>query len=257
MQRVCLLFLSFALVAAHGCGSAGPEPARMFAAVSTREALEELAANYEQARGVRVVLSFGPSSELARQIEQGAPADLFLSADEAWVEFLAGKGLIAQQTLLLTNQLVVVVPAATKLELKTLHDLVDPRVHRLALAGPAVPAGRYARQAFRKAGLWEKVEERILSGGDVRAALTYVARGEAEAGVVYLTDTNGMASVREAFRVPPDLHAPIRYPLALLRQGETDGAVAGFYDYLRSPRAQAVFARLGFGFVANTKNLDP
>jgi molybdate transport system substrate-binding protein len=231
-----------------GCGEkAATEAVSVSAAVSTREALEQVAADFRQQTGIPVALSFGASSALARQIEQGAVADLFLSADEDWADYLAKNDHVAERRTLLTNRLVVVLPADSSLSVKDLADLAGPGVRRLALAGPEVPAGRYAREALRSAGLWGRLRERVLDGGDVRAALTFVARGEAEAGMVYATDAAGNARVRVALEVPAERHAPIRYPLVLLRREPIKPGARALYNYLASPEAAAVFRRVGFG----------
>jgi molybdate transport system substrate-binding protein len=230
------------------CGRAPTqETVAVSAAMSTREALEQVAADFQARTGVPVALSFGASSTLARQIEQGAAAELFLSADEDWADYLAKKDLIAERRDLLTNRLVVVVPADGSLTVRDLADLAAPAVRRLSLAGPAVPAGRYAREALRSAGLWERVQERVLNAGDVRAALTHVVQGEAEAGMVYATDAAGSGRVKVALEVPAERHAPIRYPVALLRREVIKADARRLYEYLLSPEAAAVFRRAGFG----------
>jgi molybdate transport system substrate-binding protein len=232
-----------------GCSGPKPESIHVFAAASTREVMERLAADYQNETGVAVTLNFGPSSGLAKQIEQGAGADLFLSADESWADFLGQKGLIDQRRDLLTNKLVVIVPADSAQTIKTLVDLTKPEIHRLALAGRAVPAGTYARKALESAGVWEKLKDRIVEGSDVRAALAYITRGEADAGMVYATDAAGNSKVRIALEVNPELHDPIRYPIVLIRQEPAHPAARRFYDYLSSPHAAEVFKQAGFGVV--------
>jgi molybdate transport system substrate-binding protein len=249
MTDEALMVLNLLLLA--GCGGpAARESIAVSAAVSTREALEQAAADFRAKTGIPVALSFGASSALARQIEQGAAADLFLSADEDWADYLAKHDCVAERRTLLTNRLVVVLPADSQLSVHELGDLAVPAIRRLALAGPEVPAGRYARQALRGAGLWDRLRERVLDGGDVRAALTFVARGEAEAGMVYATDAAGNSRVRVALEVPADLHAPIRYPLVLLRREPIKSEARALYNYLASPEAAAVFRRAGFGVAA-------
>jgi molybdate transport system substrate-binding protein len=232
-----------------GCGNSADAPLRVFAAASTREALEQVAADFRARTGLEVALNLGPSSELARQIEQGAPADLFLSADESWADFLADKGLAAERRDTLSNRLVVVVPADSALEIHELSDLGQARIRRLALAGPAVPAGRYARQALTAAGVWERVRSRVLEAADVRATLTYVVRGEAEAGFVYATDVQGNPNVRIVVAVEPDLHRPIRYPLVLIKRHPIRPGARCLYDYLGSEKSAEVFRHFGFGFI--------
>jgi len=142
---------------------------------------------------------------------------------------------------------VLVVPADSTLEFEELKDVAGPEVERLALASAQVPAGAYARQALKNAGVWDRVKDRVLEGGDVKAALTYVARREADAGFVYKTDTLGNSKVRVALEVPPKLHAPIRYPLDLVRRGATKPEARRFYEYLGTAPAARVFRDAGFG----------
>jgi molybdate transport system substrate-binding protein len=235
-----------------GCGSLGGseharEPVTLFAAASTKEAAEQVAKNFQNETGIPVEVSLGPSSGLAKQIEQGASADLFLSADQASADYLGTKQLVSERRDLLTNRLVVVVPADSDIGVKELRDLTDARIRRLALAEPKVPAGEYARQALRKAGVWSQVEAKVVGGIDVRATLQFVERGEAEAGFVYRTDALGQSRVRVAIEVDPNLHDPIRYPLVLLRREPIREAARRFYEYLGSEKAVGVFEHAGFG----------
>jgi molybdate transport system substrate-binding protein len=243
------LALVLACVPLAGCGG-GPrtEDVLVYAAASTREALEQVAADFRAQTGIPVHLNLGPSSTLARQIERGAPADLFLSADEDWADFLGKSNLIDRRQDLLTNRLVVIVPADSALAFHDLKGLAAADV-KLALAGPAVPAGHYAEEALKNAGVWDKVRDRVLRAVDVRAALAYVAQGEAGAGLVYETDTLGVKKVRIALKVPPELHTPIRYPLVLVRHEHVKDAARQFYEYLGSEAAAEVFRRAGFGVV--------
>jgi molybdate transport system substrate-binding protein len=237
-----------------GCG--GPnspaqknESVLVFAAASTKEAVEQIARDFQAETATPVEINLGPSSGLAKQIEQGASADLFLSADQASADYLAKKTLIELRRNLLTNRLVVIVPAEGQSapQLKELRDLADPKVHRLAMAEPGVPAGEYAREALRHSGILEQVQSRIVGGVDVRATLQFVARGEVDAGLVYYTDTVGNSKVRIAFEVNPDLHAPILYPLVLIRKDHIQDAARRFYEYLASEKAAKVFRAAHFG----------
>lgn len=235
----CLLILGLALPV----GEQGPDgqTVTLFAAASAREVLQQVARTFEKQTGSKVVINAGPSSELARQIERGAGADLFLSADEAWADYLAEKNLVELRRDLLTNRLVVVVPADSSVRLHDLRDLAQPAIRRLALAGEVVPAGRYAREALQHGGVWDQVRGRIVEGGDVRATLVYVARGEAEAGLVYATDVTGEARVHIAFTVDSQLHRPIRYPLVLVKRQPIRDEARRFYDFLLSDSSARVF----------------
>ncbi len=245
-----LLWVGAAGLLATGCGrggDGGQQTVTIFAAASTKEAVERTAADFRAETGVAVEVSLGPSPGLAKQIEQGAAADLFLSADQASADFLADKGLVEEHRDLLTNRLVVVVPRDSSLAVKELADLARPEVKRLALAEPKVPAGEYAREALAKAGALDRVADRVVGGIDVRATLQFVARGEADAGIVYATDAVNTSSVRVALEVGPSSHAPIRYPLVLVRHGPVKESARKFADFLRSERAAAAFRGAGFG----------
>lgn len=217
----------------------------LYTAASTRDAAAEIAKAFEKETGVKVEVVPGPSSGLARQIEQGAKADLFLSADQASADFLAEKKLAARRKNLLTNRLVVIVPDDSTAEIKTLADLTQ--VKRVALAEAKVPAGEYARQALAKEKLLDSLKDKIIGGVDVRATLQYVARGEVDAGIVYHTDAVGQSKVRVALEIPPALHAPIEYPLVLIEREKKNPAAVKLYEYLLSDKAADIFRKAQFG----------
>jgi len=228
---------------------AGSEDARgvgptVLAASSLQEALTEVADAWAGQGHPQPRLSFAASSALARQIEGGAPADLFLSADEEWMDRLADEGLLRQGSRadLLTNQLVLIAPADTPAD--------GPEAlgsGRLALADPeAVPAGRYARAALESLGLWHDVARRIVPAENVRAALALVERGEVPLGIVYATDAQASDEVRVVYRFSSESHPPIRYPVAVLATSDHTEA-ADFRAYLASAEAQRIFERHGFG----------
>jgi molybdate transport system substrate-binding protein len=243
MNRLLVLCL---VLGVTGCGKPARPIVHVFAAASTKEALEQAARDFEAKTGTPVSCSFAGSSDLARQIEQGADADLFLSADERWADYLAERNLVEARRDLLGNRLVVIAPADHPLMLHDLKDLAGGEVEHLALALEPVPAGRYARQALRKAGVWEQVRGRVRELGDVRAVLACVGRDEVEAGIVYATDAAASERVRVALKIPDDLHEPIRYPLALVRRREKQASARALYDYLGSEAAAACFRRAGF-----------
>jgi molybdate transport system substrate-binding protein len=229
-----------------GCARDNRPSVRVFAAASTREALEELAAKFEAETNTKVHLNFGPSSDLARQIERGADADLFLAADEAWGDYLARKALVEGRKNLCSNRLVVVVPTESTLKLRTPEDLTQAGIVRLALAGETVPAGKYGREVLEHAGILDRVKARIRSGEDVRSVLAYVARGEADAGIVYATDPQGNSKVKVAFEIDPKLHSPIRYSLIVIRRSPIGVTTRQFFQFLISPKAVDTFRRYGF-----------
>jgi len=221
----------------------------VFAAASLADALGEIGKDFEARTGLRVVLGCGGSNDLARQIRAGAPAQVFVSANAERMDEMQGAGLVRAEDRvdLLSNRLVVVVPAGAKVVPATAGDLT--RVRRLALGDPqAVPAGIYARQWLEKRGVWERVRDRVVPTLDVRAALAAVESGNADAGIVYRTDGAISRRVRVALEVPADETPRIVYPAALLA-GARGPAARAFYEHLRSPAAREVFERLGFEFL--------
>lgn len=221
----------------------------VFAAASLSDALRELAAAHEKATGDTVRLNLGASSILARQIEEGAPADLFFSADEAKMDDLARAGLIAPATRrsLLSNSLVIVVAADSGLQLRSAEDLTLPAVRRLAIAEPeTVPAGIYARAYLRQKGLWEKVAGKVIPTENVRAALAAVESGNVDAGIVYRTDALISRKVRIAWEVPRGEGVHISYPVAVVKGGGNPAGARRFLALLASPAGQSVFAKYGF-----------
>lgn len=225
-----------------GCFPA-PNEVRVFAAASLTDALTEIAASYKRATTDRVAFNFAASSVLARQIESGAPADLFLSADEAKMDALAKRGLIVptSRARMLSNELVIVVPPDSKLT--SPQQLAE--VDSLALAEPSsVPAGIYARTYLQHAGLWDRVAANVIPTENVRGALAAVAAGNADAAIVYRTDARIEKRVRVAYAIHDG--PPISYPFALLRNAPEPQAAMKFLNYLQSADARAIFARHGF-----------
>ena len=224
----------------------------VFAAASLTDAMKDVSALWAQAGHPLPSLSFGSSSTLARQIEQGAPANLFASADEKWMDYLAEKALIVGDTRkdLLGNDLVLVVPAD-----QAQHVSIGPGFDlsgllgsggRLAVGDPAhVPVGIYAEQALKKLGLWDSVSARLARTDDVRSGLLLVERGEAPAGIVYATDASASKGVMVAGIFPDSSHDPVSYPFALVKSGDTADARA-LLAFLAGPQARAVFMRRGF-----------
>jgi molybdate transport system substrate-binding protein len=224
----------------------------VFAAASLTDAMKDVGALWVKAGHPALHLSFGASSTLARQIEQGAPAAVFASADEKWMNYLAQKNLIASGTRkdLLGNDLVLVVPAN-----KPQHVSIGPNFDllgllgangRLAVGDPAhVPVGLYAEQALKKLGLWDKVSPHLARTADVRAGLLLVERGEAPAGIVYATDAAVSKGVMVAGVFPDSSHDPVTYPFAVVKSGDTPEARA-LMTFLEGPQARAAFQKRGF-----------
>jgi molybdate transport system substrate-binding protein len=246
MRLLLFLFVLLAPLASRA------QELTVFAAASLTDAMKDVSAQWAQAGHQPLRMSFGSSSTLARQIEQGAPVNLFASADEKWMDYLADKQLIAADTRkeLLGNDLVLVV-AADKPQHVTigrgfdLLGLLGPN-GRLATGDPAhVPVGIYAEQALRKLGLWDAIAPRLARTDDVRAALLLVERGEAPAGIVYATDAAVSKAVMIAGTFPADSHDPVSYPFAVTKAGDTAGARA-LMTFLAGPQARAVFEQRGF-----------
>jgi len=247
LKRSLTLALALSLSAAAPRAASGD--LLVFAAASLTDALNELAAAYEKGGGEHVSLSLGASSTLARQIEAGAPADLFLSADEAKMDDLEEHRLVLPGTRRdrLSNALVVVVPAASRLRIGSLADLARPDIRRLALADPAaVPAGIYAKSFLQQKGIWPKVSDRVVPTENVRAALAAVESGSVEAGIVYKTDAAISKKVRVAYEVPRAEGPRIAYPFAVVATSQHPDAARKLLAYLESPAASEVFQRYGF-----------
>ena len=252
-KLICALLGALAVVAAGRLAAQAPTPTEdvlVFAAASLQTALDAQAEPIQRATGARVRFSYAASSALARQIESGAPAQLFVSADLEWMDYLAGKSLIRKESRvnLLGNRLVLISPRNGLLKLK-----IGPGFplaaalgrNRLALANPAaVPAGKYARAALTTLGVWDAVADKIAAAENVRAALLLVSRGEAPLGVVYYTDALVDSGVTIVDTFPESTHAPIVYPAALTTGAS--GAGAKVLAFLQAEPARAVFENHGF-----------
>lgn len=192
-------------------------------------------------------LNLGSSATIARQIEQGAPADLFFSASTEWADVLAKKELVANRWDDLENTLVLVIPSRSTANIHELKDLAGPAVKRIALADPkSVPAGKYARKALDAEKLWEQVQDKVVAGDDVRQALMYVERGEVDAALVYATDAASNKAVKVVATIEERLTGPIRYSLVLLKRGEQNPAAVACYEFLSGPKAVPPFEKAGF-----------
>ena len=245
---VCLL----AALAAPSVHAAEPQRVLVFAAASLKNALDEVIAAYDAETGTKVTASYAASPALAKQIEQGAPAQLFISADLDWMDYLAKRQQIADGTRrnLLGNSLVLIAGKDSQIG----EVAIGPGFDLAALLGDgrlavgevkAVPAGKYARASLEHLGAWGAVEGKLAQAENVRAALTLVARGEAPLGIVYRTDAASDPSVRIVGTFPADSHAPITYPAAVTKEGE-GSAAAAFLQFLGSGTAKPAFEQQGF-----------
>ena len=221
----------------------------VFAAASLSDAMAELAPLYTKSSGGTLRFNYGASGALARQIKEGAPADVIISADELRVDQLEKAGLLAATTrrTVLANQLVVVVAATDGARVSALSDLAKGDVKRLAIGDPAtVPVGTYAKEHLQRLGLWPQVIDKCVPLDNVRAVLAAVEAGNADAGFVYRTDALVSKKVRIAVTVPLAEGPKITYPAAALRDAKEPEAAAKFVAFLADPEAQAVFAKYGF-----------
>jgi len=221
----------------------------VFAAASLTDAMKEIAAAYEKQSGDKIIFNFGASSTLARQIEEGAPADVFFSADEAKMDGLEKKGLMLKETRKsrLSNSLVIVVAAEAGAAIKSANDLTNSTVKRIALADTkTVPAGIYAKSYLEKVKLWPAVERKVVPTDNVRAALAAVEAGNVEAGIVYKTDAGISKKVKVAYEVPASDVPEISYPMAVVKDARHADAAKKFLKHLDSTEATRVFEKFGF-----------
>ena len=258
MHQLAGLFVAFAFL----CGSTlSPAIAQdrnlvVFAAASMKNALDDIDAAYTAKTGVKVVASYAASSTLSRQIEQGAPADIFLSADTDWMDYAAAKKNISEPTRvnLLANSIVLIAPKDSKIGNVTIEQGFD--LAKLAGDGKiatgdvkAVPVGKYAKAALEKLGAWQAAEPRFAMADSVRAALTLVARGEAALGIVYSTDAKVEPGVKIVGTFPTDSHPPIIYPVAATTTAKPEAAE--YLALLRSSSAKTIFEKYGFKFLVS------
>jgi molybdate transport system substrate-binding protein len=237
--------------------AAEEKPITVFAAASMKNALDEVNTLFTKQSGIKVVASYAASSSLMKQIEQGAPADVFLSADVDWMDYGIKHNLIKNRTRedLLGNRLVLIAPKDSKIGSVS----IGPGFDLAALAGSgriatgdvrAVPAGLYAKAALEELGIWSSVEPKIAMAENVRAALVLVARGEAPLGIVYETDAKVDPSVKIIGVFPEDSHPPIIYPVAMTKDAKSEAAK--YLAFLTTPEAKAVFERYGFRVLAKS-----
>ena len=233
----------------HSTLSVAEQKITVFAAASLTEAVTQVAADYEKEKSVQIQTSFASSSVLAKQIENGAPAEIFIAADNKWMDYLQEKNLLkpANRVALLGNHLVLIVPKdkVFKVDMSKDFNFASAFYGKLCTGETeSVPVGIYAKQSLKSLNWWDTIKTRIVGTQDVRAALAFVARGECDAGIVYETDAKVSNKVENIATFPETSHEPIVYPLALLKNAGAQAA--DFYQYLQSAKAKAVFAKYGF-----------
>ncbi len=230
---------------------AAAEELTISVAISLKDAVDELGRRFAHAHpALAVRVNAAASGELARQIEAGAPVDVFVSAGRREMDELESRGLVVAATrrAVARNALVVVKPVGSRVDLASASDLLGPRVARVVVGNPrTVPAGRYAEESLRALGVWDRLQPRLVLADNVRQALEYVARGEVDAGVVYATDVaTRPGAVVEAFRLPEDTHRPIVYPAAVVAASGHRAEATALIDLLLSADGRAALARRGF-----------
>ena len=258
MHRLAGVFAAFAILCGAACPPALAQDRSLtvFAAASMKNALDEVDAAYSAKSGVKIVASYAASSALAKQIEQGAPADIFVSADTDWMDYAIGKNSINEPTRvnLLGNSIVLIAPKDSKID----RVAIGPGFDLAKLAGDgriasgdvrAVPSGKYAKAALEKLGAWRAAEPKFAMAESVRAALVLVGRGEAVLGIVYGTDAKVEPGVRTVGAFPADSHPAIIYPAAATVTAKPE-AVA-YLAFLRSSAAKAIFEKYGFAFLVS------
>lgn len=249
-RRTVLALIAAAALAGPAAAQAQPAPLTVLAAASLKDVMDAQGQAFAKAGGPSVRFSYAASSALARQIEAGAPADLFISADSDWMDYVAQRRLIdpASRRDLVTNHLALIAPKDSTVALKAARGMPLAQAlggGRLSMAGPDVPAGRYGRAALERLGVWASVQDRLVQADNVRAALVFVSRGEAPLGIVYDTDAKADPGVRIVALFPDDSHPRIVYPAAVL-SASTNPAARRFMAFLRTPAAAATFRRYGF-----------
>jgi len=234
-----------------GVSPAQAQEVMLSVAISMKDVVDELGRGFMGSRpGVTLRYNFGSSGELQKQIEAGAPVDLFISAADRQMDELAKKGLVVSQSrrIFARNVLTVVKPADSKIDITKPSDLLDARVTKIVIGNPkTVPAGQYAEESLKALGTWDRLQPKLVFSENVRQALDYVARGEVDAGFVYTTDAAARAQqVKEAFRPAEDTYRPVVYPVAVVTGAKQAALAQAFLDLLMSRDGQATLARFGF-----------
>jgi molybdate transport system substrate-binding protein len=247
VRKSCSITAVF-LILAWAQASALADEIIVSAAASLTDVLKEISNGYQSKSKNTVKFNFGPSSGLARQIEEGAPADMFFSADVAQMDDLDKNSRLEPGTRknLLSNQLVIIVPADSKLAITSPKDLLKSEVKRIALAEPPVPVGAYSSKYLEAEGLWDKIKPKVVPVQDVRATLASVESGNVEAGFVYKTDAAVSKKVRIVYEVPLDKGPKIIYPVAIVKESKRKDTARDFLNYVQTPAGKELFKKYGF-----------
>ena len=248
MKLYLLILLSFACLFV-GCSG---EELVIFGAMSLTDALTEASQRFGASQNVKVYCNFAGSSTLQRQIEKGAPADVFVSASPKQIDALQQKGLLYEDSrrAILNNRLVLVAPVNTSLSVTDVQLLAQDSIRRIAIGEPnSVPAGMYGREALTHLGVWDAVQPKLVPGPDVRSVLAYVGSGEVDVGIVYQTDAAISKKVRIIYQFPDSSHSLIVYPAAVLRDTGREALAQAFLEYLQTAEVAAIFEKYGFSVV--------
>jgi len=256
---LCLMIALFSMALATGCSSeksATPSTPpqkielNISAAVSLKDALTEIQKNYEAKNpNIKLTYNLGASGGLQKQIEQGAPADIFISAAPKQMNDLEAKNLVNKSTRknLVENKLVIIVPKSATNNITRYEDLAKNEVHKISIGETTtVPAGQYAQEVLKKLGIWDKIQDKTVLAKDVRTVLTYVETGNVEAGIVYKTDAASSDKVTIVATAPEGSHQPILYPVAVLSATKQPKAAEDFLTYLTTPECKTIFEKYGF-----------
>ncbi len=252
ISRTILLIFFYVFICSNTINAAQAKKVIVFAAGSTINAVDEIGKLFSHQTKIKFVPSFASSSTLAKQIESGAPANVYISANKKWMSFLAAKGLIQKNTQcnILGNSLVLIVPASAKnFKINIVQGFDLDKIlkgKRLSMGDPDhVPAGIYGKQALISLGVWDKIKSRVIRAKDVRTALVFVEREESPLGIVYSTDAAITDKVKIAGVFPEKSHLPITYQAAIVKENSTKSGLA-FLKFLKSPGAEKIFKKYGF-----------
>lgn len=243
------LLITFSLISINLSTHAleAPDEITVAAAISLKDAFGEIGRIFKSHTGTKVVFNFGASGILQKQIEGGAPVDVFASAGEKQMNELESKGLIIKETRrdFARNALVLIVPIDSQLNINSFNDLINPNLKSLAIGNPkTVPAGEYSQQLLTNMKLWERLQSKLILAEDVRQVLNYVVSGDVDAGIVYASDVStAQGKVATVARAPEGLHDPILYPIAVIKDSQL---ARGFVDLVLSPDGQSILRKYGF-----------
>ncbi|MDF9842387.1 MULTISPECIES: molybdate ABC transporter substrate-binding protein [unclassified Paenibacillus] len=256
LKRLAVIIMSVFLVSGASVATPGLEVQAaakkteiiVSAAASLQDSLDKIAVQYEkQHPDIDLVFNYGASGTLQKQIEQGAPADLFFSAGDKQMKALVDGGLISENKQLLKNQLVLVVPVSSQTKITSITQLTDKAFKKVAVGQPeSVPAGQYAQQSLTAKKVWDTLQSKLVFAKDVRQVLSYVETGNADAGFVYKTDALTSAKVKIALTVGAHVHKAINYPVGIVKESDHQAEARAFYNYVQTKAAGSIFTSYGF-----------